>query len=224
MLTKLSIGNFKAFGKTQHIPLKPITLVFGANSSGKSSIIHSLLLMNHVVQTANLDVSLTSLGGESVDLGGFNQYIFRRNLNSSTELAFHFDDPVFIYDFNMHNMYEDDGYEDVTSLKISVLFRLASESERLTALPPNKPTVHKYEVTTNKGNLFALSFTNEIFLKSVLTFSDVNYQHPILKVLFKYFAEKFKEHQYGFALNDNQIASLVDKVLNTLYFAPELLL
>lgn len=35
------LGNFKAFGRKQKIPFKPITLVFGPNSSGKSSIIHA---------------------------------------------------------------------------------------------------------------------------------------------------------------------------------------
>jgi AAA15 family ATPase/GTPase len=54
MLTGLSIGNFKAFGETQHVPIKPLTLIFGANSSGKSSIIHSLLLApRHPMTTAS---------------------------------------------------------------------------------------------------------------------------------------------------------------------------
>lgn len=43
MLTALHLGNFKAFGRTQRLPLKPLTLVFGANSSGKSSLIHGLV-------------------------------------------------------------------------------------------------------------------------------------------------------------------------------------
>ncbi|MCD6328001.1 AAA family ATPase, partial [bacterium] len=75
MLTSLSLGNFKAFADTQKVPLKPITLIFGANSSGKSSIIHSLVLAQHASKTGNLDVHRTELGGESVDLGGFRQYV-----------------------------------------------------------------------------------------------------------------------------------------------------
>ncbi|WP_353260286.1 AAA family ATPase, partial [Prochlorothrix hollandica] len=45
MLKHYEITNFKAFGKTQAIPLRPITLIYGPNSSGKSSIIQSLLLL-----------------------------------------------------------------------------------------------------------------------------------------------------------------------------------
>ena len=44
LLHALRVGNFKAFADTQRIPLKPITLIFGPNSAGKSSFIHSLAL------------------------------------------------------------------------------------------------------------------------------------------------------------------------------------
>jgi len=74
MLTGLRIGNFKAFAEEQHIPIRPITLIFGANSSGKSSIIHSLLLANHALETGDWDVHQPRLGAESVDLGGFPHY------------------------------------------------------------------------------------------------------------------------------------------------------
>lgn len=85
MLTALHLGNFKAFGKTQKIPLKPITLVFGANSAGKSSLIHSLCFAHEAMRTGDLDVFRTQIGGESVDLGGFRQYVHRRNTQSRVE-------------------------------------------------------------------------------------------------------------------------------------------
>ncbi len=80
MLTALRLGNFKAFAETQRVPIRPLTLIFGANSSGKSSLIHSLLLAKEVIEgkEATLDVYRTDAGGDSVDLGGFRQYIHRR--------------------------------------------------------------------------------------------------------------------------------------------------
>lgn len=78
MLTGLGLENFKAFADTQQIPIRPLTLIFGANSSGKSSLIHGLLLVRHAVETGELDVYRTAIGGESVDLGGFRQYVHRR--------------------------------------------------------------------------------------------------------------------------------------------------
>jgi predicted ATPase len=42
MFTEIGIENFKAFGKMQRFPLKPITLLYGPNSSGESSITPSV--------------------------------------------------------------------------------------------------------------------------------------------------------------------------------------
>ncbi len=80
MLTELRLTNFKAFGETQRIPIKPLTLIFGANSSGKSSIIHSLLLANHAQASGNFDVHRPQLAGGTVDLGGFRTYVHSHEL------------------------------------------------------------------------------------------------------------------------------------------------
>lgn len=90
-LQALSVGNFKAFADTQHIPLKPITLIFGPNSAGKSSFIHSLALAHEAQfgrekrSLARLDVHHTDVGGSAIDLGGFRQYVHRGQLNKRVE-------------------------------------------------------------------------------------------------------------------------------------------
>ena len=81
----LALGNFKAFADTQNVPIRPLTLVFGANSSGKSSVLHGLLLARHAVDTGELDVTRTEIGGDSVDLGGFRQYVHRREASRRVE-------------------------------------------------------------------------------------------------------------------------------------------
>ena len=90
-LHALHVGNFKAFADTQRIPLRPITLVFGPNSSGKSSFIHSLALA-HEAQfgrdkqgRARLDVHHTEVGGNAIDLGGFRQFVHRGQLRNGVE-------------------------------------------------------------------------------------------------------------------------------------------
>ena len=90
-LQALRVGNFKAFADTQRIPLKPITLIFGPNSSGKSSFIHSLALAHEAQfgrekrSLARLDVHHTDVGGSAIDLGGFRQYVHRGQLNKRVE-------------------------------------------------------------------------------------------------------------------------------------------
>ena len=91
MFSGLKIGNFKAFGAAQEIPLRPLTLVFGPNSAGKSSIIQSLLLARHIQDTGNVDAHQTTLGGAAVDLGGFRQYA--RNHESTIETVIQFSIP-----------------------------------------------------------------------------------------------------------------------------------
>lgn len=88
MLKALHIGNFKAFGEVQHIPIRPITLIYGANSSGKSSILHSLLLANHALFASDrsLDVHYPRLSN-SVDLGGFRHYIHQHDPQSHFTLG-----------------------------------------------------------------------------------------------------------------------------------------
>jgi len=82
MFTEIGIENFKAFGKMQRIPLKPITLIYGPNSSGKSSLLQSLLLFKQTLEEASEDVVLLPKG-TLVDLG---QRCPVRNLHKSLRI------------------------------------------------------------------------------------------------------------------------------------------
>ena len=57
MLTEFSIGNYQAFSTPQRVPLKPITLIFGPNSAGKSSLLRSLLVARHAILNGKLSKS-----------------------------------------------------------------------------------------------------------------------------------------------------------------------
>ena len=91
ILKALHIANFKAFSTAQRLPMRPITLIYGANSAGKSSILHALALAHHAVETGDLDTQRTRIGGEIIDLGGFRQYVHRRDREKQVELRFELD-------------------------------------------------------------------------------------------------------------------------------------
>ena len=57
MLTEFSIGNYQAFSTPQRVPLKPITLIFGPNSAGKSALLRSLLVAQHAILNGKLSKS-----------------------------------------------------------------------------------------------------------------------------------------------------------------------
>jgi predicted ATPase len=72
MLTKLRIKNFKGWKDTGEIRLAPLTVLFGANSSGKSSLGHLLLALKQTAASADRRRALHT-GDEAslVDLGTF---------------------------------------------------------------------------------------------------------------------------------------------------------
>ena len=71
MITDLWIENFKGIGKRQHIPLRPITLLFGQNSAGKSTVLQSLEYLQSILNTGSGD-PLVAASSESVSqLGDF---------------------------------------------------------------------------------------------------------------------------------------------------------
>lgn len=80
MLTHLKLDNFKIWRSTGAIRLAPITLLLGTNSSGKSSLIQSLLLIRQTVKgdDVNLDLNLGNPDeGDSVTLGQFKDLLCR---------------------------------------------------------------------------------------------------------------------------------------------------
>jgi hypothetical protein len=84
-LSRIEIENFKGIGAPQVIDLKPITLLFGPNSAGKSTILQSLHYLREVLERRNADPDQTIAGG-LIDLGGFATLIHGHDLNRTIRL------------------------------------------------------------------------------------------------------------------------------------------
>jgi predicted ATPase len=74
MLTSLHLKRFKAWADTGSIALKPITLLLGTNSSGKSSLIQSLLLLKQTVESPDRTIHLNLGGDERNDVFNFGEF------------------------------------------------------------------------------------------------------------------------------------------------------
>lgn len=59
MLTSFSVENYRAFATEQRIALKPITLFFGWNSGGKSSLLRFLPLLSESIQAKSRPIWLS---------------------------------------------------------------------------------------------------------------------------------------------------------------------
>ncbi|MCF4125180.1 DUF3696 domain-containing protein [Methylobacterium sp. SyP6R] len=71
MLKSWAISNFKSFGDRTEIDLAPITVIAGANSSGKSTILQSILLLKQTVQYVPVSRAI-GLNGPILKLGRFD--------------------------------------------------------------------------------------------------------------------------------------------------------
>jgi AAA15 family ATPase/GTPase len=92
MLLEYQITNFKSFAGPVNIPIKPITLIFGPNSSGKSSIFQSLLMLKQTFEEGREEVLHPR--GNLVDLGSFKEFIFEQNLRHSFSFKMTFKKPA----------------------------------------------------------------------------------------------------------------------------------
>ena len=75
MLTSLELENFKSVAARQRIEFAPLTLLFGANSAGKSSVLQALVYLHELLERGEADVDRTHLGGDVLELGGFSRLV-----------------------------------------------------------------------------------------------------------------------------------------------------
>lgn len=86
MITAIEIENFKAIGARARIELKPLTLVFGRNSAGKSSIVQALHYAQEIFERHSITPDRTFLGGDTMDLGGFPNFVHNHDLRRPVRL------------------------------------------------------------------------------------------------------------------------------------------
>ena len=86
-LIHISIENFKGIRDRVEIPLRPITLLFGANSAGKSTILQALLYLRELLEHQNADADFLSASGAAIHLGGFRQMVHGHDLSKEIKIG-----------------------------------------------------------------------------------------------------------------------------------------
>ena len=82
-ITSITIENFKGIGDAVNISISPITLLFGKNSSGKSTVLQALRYHYFFRQTQleGPDSQIEMAGGHNIDLADFRSLVHRHDLN-----------------------------------------------------------------------------------------------------------------------------------------------
>ncbi|AJY69761.1 AAA family ATPase [Geobacter anodireducens] len=86
IIKALTIENFKGIREPVRIEFKPITLLFGPNSAGKSTIVQALHYIREILERNNVDADRSLGADESFDLGGFRNLVHKHDL--STRIRF----------------------------------------------------------------------------------------------------------------------------------------
>lgn len=88
MLTELHIQNFKAWKDTGRVKLAPLTVIFGANSAGKSSLGHLLLALKQTALLTDRKRAL-HLGDATspIDLGTFKDCLYGHDVAAQLKFS-----------------------------------------------------------------------------------------------------------------------------------------
>lgn len=178
MLTAIEIENFKAFGERQRIELRPITLLFGPNSGGKSSIIHAIHFAREVLVRGNINVHRPESGGELLDLGGIHSFVHGRRLGKNPiRLKLEFDlvasDLPALPAIPGHEMESDDA-------PWQALEGLRSAAIEIEISPVADPYVSQYTVWLNDLEVpFARISASASLPYSVI--SQIRWDHPLFR-------------------------------------------
>jgi len=92
-ICSVAVQGFKCLAKESRIEIRPLTILAGANSSGKSSIMQPLLLMKQTLQ-ASYDPGALRLNGPNVKLTSVDQLVSRPQVDlGSHTFAFSVESP-----------------------------------------------------------------------------------------------------------------------------------
>ena len=86
-LAGLFLENFKPFAAPTWVPMAPITLLFGENSAGKSSIVQSLLLLKQSMVRTEPGRTVLLPRGDLVDLGSIRELLYGHDSERTCEIS-----------------------------------------------------------------------------------------------------------------------------------------
>ena len=125
MLKNLRIQNFKLWKDTGDLKLAPITIFFGPNSSGKSSILQFLLMLKQTAQSSDMNTVLDFGNGKSpVHLRNYREIINNHDTDLSLNFDLKWDFYKHIKIFGQPNFIEDVDFHCKIELQKKKLSRL----------------------------------------------------------------------------------------------------
>lgn len=177
MITSLQLKNFKCFGDSGVIEFSRITLLTGANGTGKSSVMQSLLLLAQSVKS-NVDADGLHFIGDYVRLGTYQDIVNTHSKKRGIDISIHSESNNVKHVFeSSYDANPSDSVARFTKLTEDAhnYIQIISESDFYTA------DGHQFKDSEGKsfnvkGGDFSKDFSNDFNvepIKDLATFSEV---------------------------------------------------
>lgn len=166
MVSKIFFKNYKAFNGESFMEIKPITLLLGKNSSGKTSLTKLVCMLSEAT-TCNVGTLLLLKNESNIRFANRYEDIFYRNLTSDLQLGVEYSDKTTIkctYLMNNGKLFINEY--DITTPQSSKKIKFSNETP-----------------TKDIQGLFYEPILKELNLNSSLYSFKVNYIGPIRKQL-----------------------------------------
>src|ERR1700722_8360016 len=97
-ITRIAVEGFKSIAKRQEIEIAPLTLLAGANSSGKSSIMQPLLMLKQTLE-ATYDPGPLKIDGPNVKFTSIKEFLSKQEKNGQRLLRVGISAADFAFEF-----------------------------------------------------------------------------------------------------------------------------
>jgi hypothetical protein len=172
MLTGLRIQNFKGIKGPIEIPIKPVTLLYGVNSAGKSSVLHSMHFMRGVLENYDLDPTGSPYAADDIDLGGFLNLLHKHTVGRRMVLG---------YSLNLSSI-DLPEYGATSSISISDKLKEAYVEFGFSADDQDhSPKLDYYLVSLNGGDVALVMPDAVQAVAGTKRLAHINVRHPLLQ-------------------------------------------
>lgn len=183
-ITRIAVEGFKSISKRQSIDIAPLTILAGANSSGKSSIMQPLLMLKQTLE-ATYDPGPLKIDGPNVKFTSSEQFLSNRGMNPR-HLQVMLDTQTLKFEVTLVTGSEtgfevDEETYDVLGSRVTLFPKMSSSqiSEALKNFKPLKDLAHHtFQVSRNR---FFLNLKEEPWRSLTLEYPS-NYIHDVIHV------------------------------------------
>ena len=152
MIKEWKLDNFKSIEKEKDLEFRPLTIFTGANSSGKSTILQSILLVTQTLQSPIASRSIL-LNGWFEKFGTYSDIVNKRDYNKNIKIGFKLSNDGYADKEEMRRRYR--FGEEVRNVECEFVLSSDGDAESLQPLLDHTHLeTNKSEMTPNKNGDF----------------------------------------------------------------------